>query len=84
MKTATGHEEENPKLYLVQYTRGENIVKVEHCIGINKQDILSQIEEYLKETSILFRPKISSIEEVTHPDYNVNLERKIKGIAFNS
>lgn len=78
MKIATGHEEEIPKLYAVQYTKGENIIKVEHRIGINKQDILSQIEEYLKETSILFRPKIYSIKEVTHPDYNINLERKLK------
>jgi len=78
MKTAIGHEEENLKLYVVQYTKGENIVKVEHYIGANEKDILSQVEKYPKEISILFRPKISSIKEVTHPDYNINLERKLK------
>src|SRR3989338_2267422 len=75
MKIATGHEEENLKLYAVQYTKGESIVKVEHYIGSNEKDILSEIEKYRKEISILFRPKISSIKEVTHPDYNINLER---------
>ena len=57
MKTATGHEEENPKLYIVQYSKGENIVKTEHYIGTNEKDILSQVDKYLETTNILFRPK---------------------------
>ncbi len=48
MKTAAGHEEENLKLYVVHYNRGENIVEVEHRVGVDKKDILSQIEKYLE------------------------------------
>lgn len=80
MKTATGHGEEIPKLYVVQYTIGEKTVEIKHQVGHNTEKVYSQIieEERNKGKSHLFRPRISSIKEVTHPDYNINLERKIK------
>lgn len=79
MKTATGHEEENLKLYALQYSIGRN-TGVEHAIALNDKialrDIMKSWDE--KYPNIWVKPKFLSIQEVTHPDYNINLERKLK------
>ena len=79
MKTAIGHEEENPKLYAIQYSI-TNINRVEHVIASNEKIAISEVMKIWDEkyTNVWVKPRFLSIYEVAHPDYNINLERKLK------
>lgn len=80
METALGHDE-GLKLYVIQYAIGSRNIDVELCVAANKEiafkEVVKSWEDRYK--SVWFKPRVVSIQEADLPDYNINLERKVKG-----
>ncbi len=70
--------DENVKLYIIQYSVA-NQTEVEHYAAVNSRKAAEKFhKEHSDYPSVIFKPRIISIQEVRLNDYNVNLERKIK------
>ena len=72
-------KEEKLKLYIVQYAILECVVDFDISIASNERDALKEVVENWskKYESPFIKPRVLSIRETIHPDYNISLERKL-------